>query len=83
MKKMVQEIITYMIVGSAATLAVLKVVKKFSAGESKTNADSENEHGTMKHHCTDCPAECVLRDATSDVIQSNQELCKKVESKSN
>ncbi len=81
---MVQEIITYMIIGSAATLAVLKAVNKFSPRTSKKSADSESgESSAHQHRCNDCPAECVLRDATSEVIQSNQELCKKVESKSN
>ena len=74
--EMIQEALTYMIVGSAVTLAVIKIVKKLKGKKKPTGKiDFKKESFKMEHKCDDCSAECVLRDASLHVIRSNQELC--------
>jgi hypothetical protein len=75
---MVQEIITYIIIGVAVVVAVLKIQKKFL---SKTKNINTNKTMTQvhQHNCSDCSAECVLRDAATPDVQNNRELCRKIE----
>lgn len=79
---MIQEILTYMIIGSAITLAVIKIRNKFRGKKKSKKTDFKKESFTLKHNCSDCSAECILRDTTSPVILNNRELCTKVELKS-
>ena len=73
---MLQEIITYMIIGSAVTLAVLKIVKRFRKKKpAKQNFQKDNI--SMGHNCSECSAECVLRNAPKRIIETSGEVCKK------
>jgi hypothetical protein len=77
---MIQEIITYMIVGAAIALAIMQVVGKIR-GKKRTEKkiDYQKETFTYQHDCSDCSAECMLRDAAKPVIEKNKKLCGEIE----
>lgn len=79
---MLQEIITYMIIGSAVTLAFIKIKKKLAGKKKKQKINYKNDSFSMQHDCSSCSAECMLRDVAAPAIQSNKEICKKIEIKS-
>lgn len=80
---MIQEIITYLIIGSAVTLAIIKIYKKFWRKKiKKQNIDFKKNTISMQHNCSDCSAECMLRDAAKPIIQKNKELCNEIQIKS-
>ena len=77
---MIQEIITYIIIGAAITLAISRALNKFGrkkVPEMKINYQKESF--TVQHNCSDCSAECMLRNASRPVIKENVELCIKIE----
>ena len=77
---MIQEILTYMILGSAITFAIIKARNKFWRKKGrKYNADSNKN--PIQHNCSDCVADCMLRNISTPIIQNNNELCKKIEIK--
>jgi len=78
---MLQEVITYMIIGSAITLAVLKVIKRFSKKKPK-KIDFQKDKISLDHNCTECSAECILRDLPKKEVESSLEVCNKVDIKS-
>ncbi len=82
---MIQEVITYMIIGSAVTVAVMKMYKKFSKKKIKKTVDFKNQTFTVQHNCSDCSAECMLRDAIqkNPVAKNQTDLCGRVNVKSN
>ena len=80
---MFQEVITYMLIGSAVTIAVLKIKKKLTGKKRNQEIDFKNDEFSLKHNCSDCSADCMLRDASSSVLQQNDKLCKKTEIRSN
>lgn len=74
---MIQEIITYIIISFAIGVAVWKTVKKFKKNK-KTGL--KEEQITMHHNCSNCPADCILRDASASVIKDHPGLvCEKKE----
>ena len=78
---MLQEIITYMIIGSAVTLTILKFIKRFGRKKpNKSSAESVNKGHV--HNCGECSAECQLRDLPQAIIQKNLDECIQVENKS-
>lgn len=77
---MLQEVITYMIIGSAVTIAVMKIIKRFRKKKPQ-KVNLKKETFTMQHNCSDCSAECVLRDLPKQIIETSSEVCKKVENK--
>ena len=78
---MIQEIITYMIIGAAISLAVSKFIKKIGVKKIPAKkVDYKNDSFTVQHNCSDCSAECMLRNASRPVIKENIELCNKIES---
>ncbi len=79
---MLQELLTSMIIGSAVTLAILKIAKKLGGKKKKQRVNFKKESFSMQHNCSDCSAECMLRDAATPLIQKNQNLCKTIEIKS-
>jgi len=80
---MIQEVITYMIIGSAVTLAALKVWKRFAPKKKQKRQTSQpNASGTHEHNCAACSAECQLRDLPKYVIEKNLDECIQVEKKS-
>ena len=77
---MIQEIITYLIVGAALFFLILKVRKRFGKKRNsavKTNFKSATY--STEHNCADCSAECMLRNTVKPVIENESGLCKKVE----
>lgn len=79
---MVQEIITFMIIGSAITLVVMKTVKGFVGKKSKTKNSPLNKMNQQTHNCAECSAECQLRDLSKYAIGKNLDECVKAEKKS-
>lgn len=74
---MVQEMITFMIIGAAITIAVIKTTRKFST---KKHTRNQNNKGNDKHVCSDCSAECILRDTINPKdTTDNANLCKRIE----
>lgn len=79
---MIQEIITYLLIGSAVTLAVLKTIKKFSK-KKKPKIDFKNETFKMEHNCSACAADCMLRNASLESKKENEKVCRELHIKSN
>jgi len=72
-----------MIIGSAITIALLKIKNKLTGKKRNKKVDFKKDSISIKHNCSDCSADCILRNASSSVLQENDELCKKIEIKSN
>ena len=70
-----------MIIGSAVTLAVLKISKKLGLRKKNKNILKKDSF-SQRNECSTCSAECMLRNAPPPVIQKNIDLCKEVEMKS-
>jgi hypothetical protein len=75
---MLQEIITYMIIGSAATIAILQLTKRFREKKPK-KVDFLNKNMKMGHNCTECAAECMLRDMPKRMVEKSSDFCNKEE----
>ena len=76
---MVQEIITYLIVGAAIALAISKAVNKFRGKRRPAkNVDFKKDTFSMQHNCSDCSAECMLRDAAKPIAENSKDLCQKI-----
>ena len=78
---MIQEIITYMILGSAITLVVIKAKNRFWRKKNR-NFKRRTNNTFTPGNCSSCSAECMLRDSSPQTIQHNKDLCKKIEIKS-
>lgn len=80
---MIQEVLTYMIIGAAIAMAVSQIIKKFRVKKTpEKKINYQKEKFSYHHDCSDCSAECMLRDASKSVIKENAELCNKIESQS-
>ena len=81
---MIQELITFLIVVIAVVIAVSKTVKKFSKKKKKKKGNLKSGScQAEQHYCSDCTAECMLRDAINPTnTQSSKKLCEKVRIKS-
>ena len=79
---MLQEIITYMIIGSAATLAILKITKRLAPKKTRSVKKTGAPLAKHEHNCAECAADCQLRDLPKYVIQKNIEQCVPIEQKS-
>ena len=60
-----QEIITYLIIAAAVAVAVLKTRKKFRKKKRQLVVQSQKTVLNTNHNCSDCPAECILRDSVA------------------
>lgn len=79
---MIQEIITYMILGAAIALAISKAINKFRGKRKPVKkVDFKKDTISMHHDCSDCSAECMLRDSVKPMIKKNVDLCNKIENK--
>ena len=79
---MIQEIITYMIIGAAVALAISKMINIAGIRKNKKKkTDYQRVSINVQHNCHDCSAECMLRDSAKHVIEKNKELCKEIELK--
>lgn len=75
--KMAQEIITYIIITAAVFLALWKMYIKLWGKKLKVKSKTNFQNVTHapKHNCSDCIAECSLRDAMPVLRKENEELC--------
>lgn len=72
-----------MIIGAAIALAISMTVKKFRGKRKPVKkVDFKNNKISLHHDCSDCSAECMLRNVAKPVIKKNIELCNKIENKS-
>ena len=79
---MIQEIIAYLIIGAAIALAVSKMVRKLNPKKKiVSKMDFKKETFSMQHNCSDCSAECMLRNAVKPLDEKNNNLCKSIEIK--
>lgn len=77
---MIQEIITFIIVGAAIVLAIAKSVEKMKSKKLQQKKPViKKETYSMVHNCSDCSAECMLRNAPKMTIEKNKELCREIE----
>ena len=65
-----------MIIGSAVTLAILRIIKTFRRKKAKKpEVDFKKEKFSMQHDCSDCAADCMLRDSALPLKPKEQEIC--------
>jgi hypothetical protein len=77
---MIQEIISFMIIGAAVAWAISKSISKIKGKKRpQKKADFKKETFAMQHNCSDCSAECMLRNAPKLTIDKNKELCREIE----
>jgi large-conductance mechanosensitive channel len=81
---MIQEIITFMIIGAAIALTISKAINKFRGKRKPAKkVDFKKQSFSMHHDCSDCSAECMIRDTVKPIIKENIDLCIKTEKRSN
>ena len=71
---MAQEIITYIIITVAVCITILKMYRTL-AGRKKRKKNFSKVTYSPQHNCSDCIAECTLRDALPVLRKDNEELC--------
>jgi hypothetical protein len=77
---MIQEIITFLIVGAAVVYALSGFMKRpHRKQKSGQKTDFKNETFTMQHNCSGCSAECMMRNTVKPLEGSNADLCKSIE----
>ncbi|WP_340115075.1 hypothetical protein [Maribellus mangrovi] len=79
---MLQEIITYMIIGAAVAVTLMKFAKRFGRKKIAKKSESGEQKINHVHNCGECSAECQLRDLPRVVIEQNSEECIQIEKKS-
>jgi hypothetical protein len=72
---MAQEILTYLIIAIAAGAAIWRFYKTLSVKKKSKITDFKKEKFTLQHDCSDCAADCSLRNATPRVKLENEEIC--------
>jgi hypothetical protein len=79
---MIQEIITFLIVGAAVVYALSGIIKKpFRKKKRGLKAGLKNESFTMHHNCAGCSADCMLRNSVKPLKGASTDLCKQIEIK--
>ena len=69
-----------MIIGAAVAWAIAKSIGKIKGKKrSLKKTDFKKETFAMQHNCSDCSAECMLRNAPKLTIDKNKELCHEIE----
>ncbi len=77
---MAQELITYIIVAFAVLFVVSKTMKRLKGKKKAARADGLKITPSNNHQdCSDCAAECMLRDATKITFDSSKDLCEKID----
>lgn len=77
---MIQEIITFLIVGAAVGYALSGVIKKpFRKQKTVAKTNFKTETFTMQHNCSSCSADCMLRNSVKPLKDANADLCKQIE----
>jgi len=79
---MIQEIITFLIVGAAIVYALSGIIKKpLRKKKPGLKTDFKNESFTMQHNCAGCSADCMLRNSVKPLKDSSAGLCKQIDIK--
>lgn len=78
---MIQEIITYLILGSAITIVALKAKNLFVSKKGR-NFKRRTNRKSVPGNCSACSAECMLRNSPQQTIMRNNDLCKEIKIKS-
>lgn len=65
---MIQEIITYMILGAAIALSLSGFLRSFR----KKNRKDTELHGHSANQCASCSAECMVRDMGKSSVSHDQ-----------
>ena len=79
----IQEILTYLIITVAVAISIRKTVKKFKKKNKKAiTLNIKNETLPDEHNCSECSAECILRDTIQPEQKREGILCKKTNIKS-
>ena len=69
---MIQEIITYLIIGAALAVVSFKAWKKFAPKKKVQKTPASAQSSVLQgHNCSDCSAECQLRDLPKYIIEKN------------
>ena len=77
---MIQETITFLIVGAAVVYALSGIIKKpHRKQKNAPKTDFKNETFTMQHNCSGCTAECMMRNSVKPLEGANADLCNKIE----
>lgn len=77
---MIQEIITYIVIALAVFFAVSKTLKKLRRRKKAGLAKRPGKTSSGNFHdCSDCSAECMLRDTTTITLDKNKILCEKTQ----
>jgi hypothetical protein len=71
---MFQEIVTYLVIALAVSVAVTKTAKSFSRKKPKTATNFKNETCTPEHNCSTCSDECALRNTFSSEIKQKKRV---------
>jgi hypothetical protein len=75
---MIQEIITFMIIGAAIALTISKAIRKFRRKKVPAKkVDFKKESFSMQHDCSSCSAECMIRNVAKPVV-TTKDLCEKI-----
>ena len=74
---MTQEIITYIIIAFAIGLAVYKIYKRLKVKKLLNSTKGKFESSVPQTACSDCLAECILRDAPANFKNENAQLCER------
>lgn len=72
---MIQEIITYIIIGFAVVLAFYKSYKKLARKNRSKSPNGKGNSPAIHTGCANCTADCILRNASPDVKNENAQLC--------
>lgn len=72
---MVQEIITYLIVGAAVIVAFLKIKKWFV--KKKKSTKTTNNTKVAQQNCADCSADCMIRNSIDSQKDNGIIICEK------
>ena len=69
-----------MIIGAAIALAISKIIGKIKGRKTpQKKVNFQKDTFTMQHNCSDCSAECMLRNASKLTVEKNKELCREIE----
>jgi hypothetical protein len=72
---MFQEVITYIIIAVAIVVAILKLYRTLAVKKRNKKVNFKNETSPLEHICSDCIADCNIRDASITVRKENSGLC--------
>ena len=74
---MVQGIITYTIILIATALAAYKSYRKLAPKKPRKSGNGDNNMKTAKSGCSECVAECILREAAPEFKRENPQFCER------